>query len=73
MSVPGAGCVLSCCSTVDLTAAKLASLGIGWLVYSNEVGGVVYLDDLWESGSPGGFYDELARGADAKTALPPAR
>ena len=62
MSVPGAGCAPSCCSAVDLTAAKLTSLGIGWLPYSDEAGGVVYLDDLWESRSPGEFYGELARG-----------
>ena len=62
MSVPGAGYVLSCCSTVDLTAAKLTSLRIGWLPYSYEAGGVVYLDDLWESRSPGEFYGALARG-----------
>ena len=59
--------VLSCESTVDLTAEHLERRGISYIRYSYELGGVPRRDDLWQTISSEAFYRAMEEGAETKT------
>lgn len=59
--------VLSCESTVDLTAEHLERRGISYIPYSYELGGVPRRDDLWQTISSEAFYRAMEEGAETKT------
>ena len=59
---------LSCCSTVDLTAEKLAERQISWASFHYYLDGVEYLDDMFSSSMDATtFYNKISLGAKTKT------
>ena len=54
---------ITCCSTCDLTAEHLKSLGVEFAKYHYIIDGVDYKDDLFVSSSPESFYGAIAAGA----------
>ena len=59
---------LSCCSTVDLTAEKLAERQISWASFHYYLDGVEYLDDMFSSSMDAStFYNKISLGAKTKT------
>ena len=54
---------LTCCSTCDITAEHLASLGIPFAKYHYIIDGVDYRDDLFTSSTPEEFYGAIDGGA----------
>ena len=59
--------ILSCCSTVDLSAEKLESLGVSYVCFNYFLGGKEYSDDLGKTLSSKDFYAAMVAGADTKT------
>lgn len=59
--------VLSCCSTVDLTAEHLAAREIAWLPFHFFLDNVEHADDLGQSLPPAAFYQAMVDGADTRT------
>lgn len=59
--------VLSCCSTVDLSAEKLVSIGVSYACFHYFLDGKEYSDDLGKTISIKEFYDAMVAGADTKT------
>lgn len=58
---------LSCCSTVDVTAAWLEERGISCICFNYELDGQVCKDDFGQTHSPAELYRLMLDGADAKT------
>lgn len=54
---------ITCCSTCDLTAGHLKSIGVGYGLYHYIIDGVDYLDDLFVQKTPAQFYGEIDKGA----------
>lgn len=54
---------ITCCSTCDLTAEHLKSLGVEFAKYHYIIDGVDHKDDLFVSSSPESFYGAIAAGA----------
>ena len=54
---------ITCCSTCDLTAEHLASLGIAFAKYHYIIDGVDHRDDLYVSSTPEQFYGAIDGGA----------
>ena len=59
--------VLSCCSTVDLTADLLKSRNIPCVFFNYELGGQQCRDDFGKTNTPAELYAKMLAGADAKT------
>ena len=59
--------VLSCCSTVDLSAEHLAERNIEYVCFHYYLDGKQYSDDLGQSMSFPDFYAAMANGADTST------
>lgn len=59
--------VLTCCSTVDLSAQHLEKRGISWLSFHYTLGGKEYPDDMGATMSYKEFYGRLANGEQAVT------
>lgn len=59
--------VLSCCSTVDLSAEHLASRDISYICFHYFLDGVPYADDLGQSMPFDVFYQKMVDGAETKT------
>lgn len=59
--------VLSCCSTVDLTAEHLSKRSISYIPFHFYIDGVHYYDDLGQSMNLDDFYAHIANGAITKT------
>ena len=59
--------VLSCCTTADLSAAKLKERGIPYLCYHYVLGDMQYVDDLGKTKSMHEFYQAMRDGAMTKT------
>lgn len=59
--------VLSCCSTVDLSAQRLAERDIRCVCFHYFLDGVEYADDFGKTISLPDFYTKMANGADTKT------
>ena len=59
--------VISCCSTVDLTAEHLAKRDIAWIPFHFYLDDKHYLDDLGKSISYEDFYNAMTNGADTRT------
>ncbi len=59
--------VLSCCSTVDVTKEHLDKRNIYCTLFSYELDGVRYVDDISDSSLLPKFYAKMAEGADTKT------
>ena len=60
--------VLSCCSTVDLSAKRLEERDIRYACFHYFLDGVEYEDDLGKTMTMDEFYSKMANGADTKTA-----
>ena len=60
--------VITCCSTVDLTAQKLKERNIPYIPFHYYLDGKPYDDDLFTSLSPKDFYGALVGGAEPSTA-----
>ena len=60
--------VLSCCSTVDLSAQRLEERDIRYACFHYFLDGVEYADDLGKTITMSDFYTKMANGADTKTA-----
>jgi len=60
--------VLSCCSTVDLSAEHLASRNIEYVCFHYYLDGKEYMDDLGKSIPFDKFYQAMVDGAETKTA-----
>ena len=54
---------ITCCSTCDLTAGHLASLGVAFAKYHYILDGKDHKDDLFVSSTPEQFYDAIDAGA----------
>ena len=61
------GYVLSCESTVDLTAEHLERREIPYIRYSYGLDGAPYRDDLFKTVSSEAFYQAMEEGAETKT------
>ena len=61
------GFVLSCCSTVDLTAEALEARDIKYIYFNYELDGKPCKDDFGRTNSPAELYAKMLAGADAKT------
>lgn len=59
--------VLSCCSTVDLTAEALDARDIKYIFFNYELDGKPCKDDFGRTNSPAELYAKMLAGADAKT------
>lgn len=59
--------VLSCCSTVDLSAEHLSSKNISYLCFNFYLDDVSYKDDLGQTISYPEFYQKMTDGADTRT------
>lgn len=59
--------ILSCCSTVDLSAEHLNSRNIKYCCFHYSLDGKEYLDDLGQTIPLEAFYEKMANGADTKT------
>ena len=59
--------IISCCSTADLSGEHLEAIDVKYISFHYELGGVSYLDDLWQSMSVEDFYGKMAAGAQTKT------
>lgn len=59
---------ITCCSTCDITAEHLASLGISYAKYHYIIDGVDHKDDLFVSSTPEQFYGAIDNGALPTTA-----
>lgn len=59
--------VLSCCSTVDLTAEHLASRNLSHICFHFQLDGTSYPDDLGNSVPFDEFYSKMAGGAETST------
>ena len=59
--------ILSCCSTMDLTADMMKQRDIRYVCFSYELGGKAYKDDLGVTMPLGEFYQAMERGEDTKT------
>lgn len=62
--------VLSCCSTVDLTAEHLAKRELSVLPFHYFVDGKEYIDDFGQTTPYKEFYANMAAGAETKTSQP---
>ena len=60
--------VITCCSTVDLTAEKLTTLDVSYAPFHYYLDETPFEDDLFQSLSPSSFYKALLDGAEPKTA-----
>ena len=60
--------VLTCCSTVDLSAERLAERNIPYICFHYFLDGVEHLDDLGKTITMPEFYAKMVNGADTKTA-----
>lgn len=60
--------VLSCCSTVDLSAQRLEERDIRYACFHYFLDGVEHSDDLGKTIAMSDFYAKMANGADTKTA-----
>ncbi len=54
---------ITCCSTCDLSAGHLNSLGVPFAKYHYIIDGVDYLDDLYSTSTPEEFYGKIDAGA----------
>lgn len=61
------GFVLSCCSTVDLTAEALEARDIKYVYFNYELDGKPCKDDFGRTNSPSELYKRMLAGAGAKT------
>ena len=59
---------ITCCSTCDITAEHLASLGIAYAKYHYIIDGKDHRDDLFVSSTPEEFYGAIDNGAMPTTA-----
>jgi len=59
--------VLSCCSTVDLTAEHLASRNLSYICFHFQLDGASYPDDLGKSVPFETFYRKMTEGAETST------
>lgn len=59
--------VLSCCSTLDITAQKLNELGLEYACFKFYIDGKEYIDDLGQSLSHEEFFKAMENGADTST------
>lgn len=59
--------VLSCCSTVDLTAEHIASRNLSYICFHFQLDGTSYPDDLGNSVPFDEFYSKMAGGAETST------
>lgn len=59
--------ILSCCSTVDISAEHLAKRNLSYACFHYYMDGVAYSDDLGKSMPFETFYAKMAAGADTKT------
>ena len=59
--------ILSCCSTVDISAEHLAKRNLSYVCFHYYMDGVAYSDDLGKSMPFETFYAKMAAGADTKT------
>ena len=66
--VPLSEYVLSCESTVDLTAEKIKELGLECIYFHFYIDGVEYADDLGQTVPFDEFYQAMKDGAETKTA-----
>lgn len=60
--------VITCCSTVDLSAEHLAASKVPYVPFHYFLDATAYDDDLYTSMSPSDFYAALVAGAEPKTA-----
>lgn len=58
---------LSCCSTVDLTVARMKERDLRYVCFKFTVGGVEYRDDMGVSMSSEELFHKMADGAETKT------
>lgn len=59
--------ILSCCSTMDLTAEHMKRRDIRYVCFNYELGGKNYKDDLGVTVPLSDFYQAMERGEDTKT------
>lgn len=59
--------ILSCCSTVDLSASHLKDLSVEYAPFHYYVNGKDFLDDLGKTVNYDKFYQDMVDGADVKT------
>lgn len=59
--------VLSCCSTVDISAEHLAAKNISYICFHYQLDGKDYKDDLGKTMPIAEFYRKMTEGADTKT------
>lgn len=59
--------ILSCCSTVDISAEHLAKRNLSYACFHYYMDGVAYSDDLGKSMPFETFYAKMVAGADTKT------
>lgn len=59
--------ILSCCSTMDLTAEHMKRRDIRYVCFNYELGGKTYKDDLGVTIPLSDFYQAMERGEDTKT------
>lgn len=59
--------IISCCSTVDLTAHHLESIDVPYIRFNYILNGASYKDDLWQSMKAVDFYKAMENNADTKT------
>jgi DegV family protein with EDD domain len=64
---PDAPYIVSCCSTVDLSAEKLEAMGVSYACFNYFLDGKELSDDLGKSLSSKEFYNAMVAGADTKT------
>lgn len=60
--------VITCCSTVDLTAEKLKAIDVSYAPFHYFLDATAFDDDLFTSLAPASFYKALTDGAEPKTA-----
>ena len=59
--------VLTCCSTVDLTADQLKELDVKYICFNFELDGKQLKDDLYTTMTANDLYTAMSNGADTKT------
>ena len=59
--------ILSCCSTADLSRARLDKRNIRYIYFHFFLGGKEHEDDLWQSMKPQELYSRMLAGESAKT------
>lgn len=60
-------CILSCCSTADISKEHFLERDIHYICFHFAVDGVEYMDDLGESIPYDEFYERMKKGADTRT------